>query len=217
MLRNVNRTAGTPLAAALAVLVIAAGSVAGSSLAAGAPAGAGAAAGGPAAGAGAVRQLAGAAPTTVPPTTAPPTHPGVAPARTIWEFKGVQLATAWATGSRTWVDVPGGTTAFSPVAGSSATFNAVFSGETLCAGDATTWCSFRAVVVAPTGVSELKPAAGADFVLATAGAPAGNQSVQRTADGFPGGVGYTIKAQVAVIGTGTLTLDDWDFTVTMIT
>ena len=112
-------------------------------------------------------------------------------------------ATAWGTSSRGWVDIPGAATAFSPAAGSSATFNAVYSGETSCAGDAATWCSFRVVVVATSGMSEFKPAAGTDFVLATAGAPTANQSVQRTADGFPGGAGYTIKAQVTVVGAGT--------------
>ncbi|HVQ96946.1 MAG TPA: hypothetical protein VMU51_38380 [Mycobacteriales bacterium] len=201
-----NRTVGTGTLLAAVALAVAVLLVGGSVALAGGT--------GPAAG----RQPAAPVLLTTPPTTSPPGGPGVLPNRTIWEFIGTQNATAWNTGSPHWVDLPGATATFNPLAIGTVTFNAVFSGETLCTGAATTWCSYRVVVQSAAGTSELKPAAGTDFVLATAGAPVGNQSVQRTSQSFPGGAGYTIKAQFAVVGTGTVvTVDDWNFTVTMIT
>jgi hypothetical protein len=158
---------------------------------------------------------AGAAVTSPPPTTTPP--PGIAPARTIWEFHHGITDLEWTTAGSAWVDVPGAAVTF--VAGPTTTpvFDATYTAESSCAG-AGGHCSVRIVAVSDAGpVTELGPAVGLDFAFDSPGGVPQGHAVRRTSDPLPGGATYTVKVQAATTGGCTVHLDDSNLGVTMMT
>lgn len=157
-----------------------------------------------------------ASPAVTATPTATPTPPGgLAPARTIWEFRHAVDALGAATSSAAWVDVPGLAVTFAPAAGTAVVLDATFTAESSCVGGRS--CSVRIVAVSAAGAAtELGPVVGTDFAFDSPGGVPQSHAVRRTSDPLPGGQTYTVKVQAATVGGGTLTLDDSNLGVTML-
>lgn len=103
------------------------------------------------------------------------------------------------------VGVPGGTTRL---------ITSRFTSESLCAGNAGSYCSIRILIRnnATGALVEMFPRASTDFAFDSVSSDNWeSNSVERTIR--VGAGSYSVWLQRAVVGTATFRLDDWTFTV----
>jgi hypothetical protein len=122
-----------------------------------------------------------------------------------------------------WTNLPGAGAVENVPAGQSRLFDVPFFAESQCSGNAAGTCTVRIIAtnLATGGVTELSPAAGADYAFDTDVPGAADDlreghAMERSArlSGGANGVNYQIQVQYAVTNAATnFRLDDWHLAV----
>jgi hypothetical protein len=131
--------------------------------------------------------------------------PGVASPGYIAQVASDTSTSTVSTSSTTFVDITGADESVTVPTGETARFYVTFAAESFCSA-AASWCSVRITVDG----TEIEPAAGTNYAF-DSGAGADNwegHSLIRVSGTLAAGA-HVVRAQFAVVGGGTLTLDDW--------
>ncbi|MEW1847965.1 hypothetical protein AB0392_59260 [Nonomuraea angiospora] len=106
------------------------------------------------------------------------------------------------------VTVPSGTTRF---------VDARFTAESVCAGDASAWCSVRIVVINSAGTTtELQPVTSTDYRFDSPGGAEEAHALERFSAPLGPGT-YTVRVQaLRITGITQFTLDDYAFVVGLV-
>jgi hypothetical protein len=130
---------------------------------------------------------------------------GVAPPGYVAQVVSDTSTSTVSTSSTSFVDITGADETVTVPAGETARLYVTFAAESFCSA-AASWCSVRITV----NGTEIEPAAGTNYAF-DSGAGADNwegNSLVRVSGTLAAG-SHVVRAQFAVVGGGTVTLDDW--------
>ena len=133
-----------------------------------------------------------------------PTGPaGVASPGYVAQVASDTSTSTTSTGSASFVDLTGAEETITVPTGETARLYVWFTAESACTGG--TWCSVRITVDG----TEIEPAAGTNYAFDSVGADLWDGHALVRVSGTLTAGSHVVKVQGAVVGGGTLSLDDW--------